>query len=94
MCGKIGKDAIESMQNMMSMSVYYVIADCLDVDAMDLEPNEDLDNDLHMTDAMKSLLSESIIDMFNGRQLDYSTIHNIQDVVNQVITTELHESIH
>jgi len=94
MCGKIGKDAIESMQNMMSMSVYYVIADCLDVDAMDLEPNEDLDNDLHMTDAMKSLLNESIIDMFNGRQLDYSTIHNIQDVVNQVITTELHESIH
>ena len=32
MCGKFGTNEVESMQNMMSMAVYFVIADTFDVD--------------------------------------------------------------
>ena len=31
MCGKFGTNEIESMQNMMSMAVYFVIADTFDI---------------------------------------------------------------
>lgn len=94
MCGKMGNSEIDTIKNMMSMSVYYVIADCFDIDAMKLEPNNALDNDFHMTTEEKSLLSESITDMFNGHQLEFSTIHTVQDIVDQVIKTTMSDLIH
>jgi len=86
MCGKMGNNEIDSMQNMMAMSVYFVIADAFDIDAMDIEPNDDLEKDFHMTQVIKQDLSESVEDMFNGCQLDFTEIHNVQDVVDQIVT--------
>jgi len=86
MCGKMGNNEIDSMQNMMAMSVYFVIADAFDIDAMDIEPNDDLEKDFHMTSVIKQDLSESVEDMFNGCQLDFTEIHNVQDVVDQIVT--------
>jgi len=86
MCGKMGNNEIDSMQNMMAMSVYFVIADAFDIDAMDIEPNNDLEKDFHMTSENKHDLSESVEDMFNGCQLDFTEIHNVQDVVDQIVT--------
>jgi len=86
MCGKMGNNEIDSMQNMMAMSVYFVIADAFDIDVMDIEPNDDLEKDFHMTQVIKQDLSESVEDMFNGCQLDFTEIHNVQDVVDQIVT--------
>ncbi len=86
MCGKMGNNEVESMQNMMAMSVYFVIADAFDIDAMDIEPNLNLDKDLHMTTENKQELSESVMDMFNGRQLDFTAINNVQDIIDQIVT--------
>lgn len=94
MCGKIGDNEIESMQNMMAMSVYFIIADTFDVDAMDIEADNDLQKDLHMTNKIKHELNESFMDMFNGYQLDFSKIHKVQDIVDQIVTVELNNSIH
>ncbi len=85
MCGKMGHNEIESMQNMMAMSAYFVIAEVLDIDAMELEDKQDLDHDLHLTEKKRQLLSDSIEDMFNGLKLDFSKIHQIKDIVAQVI---------
>ena len=94
MCGKMGNNEIDSMKNMMSMSVYFVIADSLDIDAMDIDPNSEIDNDLHMTSGMKKHLNESVVDMFDGKQLDFSTIHQVHDIVDQIVANELNTSIH
>jgi len=94
MCGKMGNSEIDTIKNMMSMSVYYVIADCFNMDAMELEPNIMLDNDFHMSAEEKRLLSESITDMFNGYHLQFATIHTVQDVVDQVINTAMSDLIH
>jgi len=92
--GKIGENEIESMQNMMAMSVYFIIADTFDVDAMDIDADNDLQKDLHMTSEIKHELNESFMDMFNGHQLDFSKIHKVQDIVDQIVTVELNNSIH
>ncbi len=86
MCGKMGNNEIDSMQNMMAMSAYFVIADVLDIDAMELEDQQDLERDFHLTEKERQLLSDSIEDMFNGLTLDFSKIHQIKDIVDQVIS--------
>ncbi len=86
MCGKMGHDEVDSMQNMMAMSAYFVIADALDIDAMDLEGEQDLEKDFHLSDAERQLLSESISEMFNGLELDFSQINQVKDIVDQVLT--------
>ncbi len=80
----MGNSEIDTMKNMMAMSVYYIIADAFDIDAMDIEPKDSLENDLHMTDQSKQELNDLVIDMFNGQRLDFSTIRNVQDIVDQV----------
>jgi hypothetical protein len=46
MCGKLGSNEVESLQNMMSMAVYFVLADTFDMDFDDIQPNSNLKTDL------------------------------------------------
>jgi acyl carrier protein len=86
MCGKMGTNEIDTMKNMMAMSVYFIIADTFDIDAINIEPENNLEKDLNMTSETKQELNDMVIDMFGGRQLDFSTIHNVQDIVDQITT--------
>lgn len=90
MCGKLGTNEVESMQNMMSMAVYFVLADTFDVDIDELSPNSDLQIDLGMNASIQARLDESIMDMFNQLHIDFSRTRTIQDIVNQVTTVQLH----
>lgn len=90
MCGKLGTNEVESMQNMMSMAVYFVLADTFDLDIDDISPNSDLQSDLGMTNSIQQKLDASIMDMFNQTQIDFSRIKTVQDVVDQITTVRLH----
>lgn len=90
MCGKLGNTEVESLRNMMSMAVYFVLADTFDVDIDDLLPSSDLRADLGMTSSIQTQLDESIMDMFNQAQVDFSRIKTVQDVVDQVAKVQLH----
>lgn len=90
MCGKLGSNEVESMQNMMSMAVYFVLADTFDLDIDDISPNSNLQNDLGMTTSIQQQLDASIMDMFNQTQIDFSRIKTVQDVVDQITTVRLH----
>ena len=68
MCGKLGTSEVDTIKNMMTMTVYFVLADIFDLDVMD---------------------------MFNGCELDFSTMHKVQDVIEQIVTVEpIHSSVH
>ncbi len=90
MCGKMGNTEIESLENMMSMAVYFVIADALEIDAEELFPNSDLQHDLGMTAATRVRLDQAIMDMFNNLHVDFNRISTVQDVVNQVAKVTIH----
>ncbi len=90
MCGKMGGNEVESMQNMMSMAVYCVIADALDVDIDDLEPETDLQRDLGLTSSAQEMLDQSIMDMFDNFHVDFSRVKTVQDIVNQVTHITIH----
>lgn len=90
MCGKLGNTEVESLQNMMSMAVYFVLADTFDVDIDDISPNSDLKADLAMTSSIQTQLEKSIMDMFNQTQVDFSRTKTVQDIINQVAKVQLH----
>lgn len=90
----MGKNEVDSMKNMMTMAVYYVVADVFDVDAMDLDATTDLDKDLHVTPAMQIELYESVGEMFNGFKLDLQQAHSVQEIVDQIVTIEQNLTIH
>jgi acyl carrier protein len=90
MCGKLGSNEVESLQNMMSMAVYFVLADTFDMDFDDIQPNSNLKTDLGMTSSIQTQLDESIMDMFTQVKVDFSQIKTVQDIVDQVAKVQLH----
>ena len=90
MCGKLGSNEVESMQNMMSMAVYFVLADTFDIDIEDLLPESDLKHDLGMTPSLQELLDANIMDMFNNLHIDFSNAKTVQDILNQVSSVTVH----
>jgi len=90
MCGKLGSNEVESMQNMMSMAVYFVLADTFDVDIDELLPESDLQLDLGMTPTTQQLLDANIMDMFNNLHIDFSHAKTVQDILNQVNSVTVH----
>jgi polyhydroxyalkanoate synthesis regulator protein len=94
MCGKMGDNEIDSMKNMMAMSVYFVIADAFEIDAMDLEETTGLDKDLKSTKEMKSRLCESVKDMFNGFDLKLGVNTSVKEVVDQIVMNDENGVLH
>jgi len=90
MCGKMGENEIESMENMMSMAVYLVIADTLDIDVDAIFPDSNLKHDLGMTSAVQHELDQSIMEMFNNFQVDFSKADTVGDVVRQIAKVTIH----
>lgn len=90
MCGKLGSNEIESLENMMSMAVYYVIADNFDMDVDELYPDSDLINDLGMTTSIKQQLEDSIEDMFDNLHVDLGGARTVQDVVSRIAKVTVH----
>ncbi len=90
MCGKFGANEVESMQNMMSMAVYFVIADTFDVDIETVSADSNLRSDLGMTAPIQELLDETIMDMFNNLHIDFNQVKTVQDIVSQVTKVQLH----
>ena len=90
MCGKFGSNEIESLENMMSMAVYFVIADTFDMDVDELYPDSDLINDLGMTSPLQEQLEDSIEEMFDNLHVDFGGVKTVQDIVSQVAKVTLH----
>ena len=85
---------IESVNNLLTLSVYFTIADCLDLDAMTLQAEDDLRKHLGMTDIQQQALFESIKDQFEGEQLDFSVIQTVQDIVDLLVTYNEYQRLH
>lgn len=90
MCGKLGNSEVETLENMMSMAVYFVIADTFDLDVDEIQANSNLTKDLGMTKAKQIQLNDAIKDMFNDTSVDFSQVSTIGDVVKQIAKVQLH----
>ncbi len=91
MCFKIGDNEFETVKGLMTMTVYSVISDVLNVDLEDIEAHSHLVKDLGMTEQTRKLLIQSIVDMFDDLVVDLSSDSLVQDIIDQVLQDEFDE---
>ena len=80
---------IDSVKNMITMSVYFIIADTLDIDMLNLQPDTELVKDLNLDSHKIAELTKSIMASFDNLKLDFSLIQSVQDIVDQVLLSNL-----
>ena len=89
MCIKAGgENELESVKNLMSMSLMAIIADSLDVEIDEIENSDRLIQDLKMVPSSRQTLEAQISDIFDGLQLDLSQIDTVGTLLELVVFNE------
>lgn len=83
-----GENELESVKNLMSMSLMAIIADSFDIEIDEIENSDHLVTDLKMSDTIKSTLEEQIADIFDGLQLNLNLVDTVGTLLELVVHNE------
>jgi hypothetical protein len=86
-----GENELESVKNLMSMSLMAIIADSLDVEIDEIQPTDRLVDDLKMDEQSRQLLEAQIADIFDGLKLDTRQIDSVATLLELVVHNEFRE---
>ncbi len=88
MCFKAGIDELDTVKNLMSMSLNALIADTLEVELDAIHPHLRLVTDLGMDADKAQLLKEGIAEYFDGLEVDLVGIESVADLLEVVVLNE------
>lgn len=92
MCIKVGKDELETVKNLMGMSLRAVVAEALEVDLDDIEESSRLREDLGMDARGAAALTDSVADTFDGVAVEPAELTTFGDLLQQVVLSEFAET--
>ncbi len=87
MCIKAGKDELDTVRNLMMMSLNAVVAEALGCELEDVVPGADLVNDLGMDPAGAAALRGLVAEYFDGFELDIGQVGVVADLLDQVVNS-------
>jgi hypothetical protein len=88
MCIRAGSNELESVKNLMGMSLMAVIAESLDVDIDIVSESDNLSKDLHMDAAGKERLEAMIAEVFDGLKVNLNTTPTVGSLLDKVVMAE------
>lgn len=88
MCIRAGNNELESVKNLMGMSLKAVVADALHADIDTIFDDSRLVEDLHMSANDEHELEEMIADVFDGLQIDVRKVPTVGALLDQVVLKE------
>lgn len=88
MCIRAGNNELESVKNLMGMSLKAVVADALHTDIDTIFDDSRLVEDLHMSANDELELEEMIADVFDGLQIKVHTTPTVGALLDQVVMKE------
>ncbi len=88
MCIRAGNNELETVKNLMNMSLKAVLADALATDIDTVSDSSRLVEDLHMNDRESRHLTALIAEVFDGLQIDLTQTPTIAALLEQVVTKE------
>ncbi len=88
MCIRAGSNELESVKNLMGMSLMAVIAESLEVDIDEIEETSHLRLDLQMDAAAQTRLEMLIADYFDGLEVDLNTTPTVGALLERVVMSE------
>ncbi len=88
MCIRAGSNELESVKNLMGMSLMAVIAESLECDIDEVDETRHLVNDLKMDSEGKARLEAMIADVFDGLAINLNTTPTVGALLDKVVMSE------
>jgi acyl carrier protein len=88
MCIRAGSNELESVKNLMGMSLMAVIAESLEVDIDDIEETSHLVKDLNMDRAGRERLEMMIAEVFDELKVNLNTTPTVGSLLDKVVISE------
>lgn len=88
MCIRAGSNELESVKNLMGMSLMAVVADALDTEIDNVTEDARLVEDLHMDASAEEELETMIEDVFNGLHVDVHATPTVSALLDTVVRNE------
>jgi len=88
MCIRAGNNELESVKNLMGMSLKAVVADALHTDIDTIFDDSRLIEDLHMSANDEHELEEMIADVFDGLQINVHNTPTVGALLDMVVMKE------
>lgn len=88
MCIRAGSNELESVKNLMGMSLKAVVADALHADIDNVFDHSRLVEDLHMSANDEQELEAMIADVFDGLRVDLHQTPTVAALLDQVVLKE------
>ena len=88
MCIKAGDDELETVRNLMSMTLRAVVADTLHTELEDVVDEARLEQDLHMGAEESTALRALIADTFDGLEVDLHETPTFAALLDRVVLSE------
>jgi len=88
MCIRAGSNELESVKNLMGMSLMAVVADALHTEIDNVTEDAHLVEDLHMDNSSEEELEYMIADVFNGLHVDVQETPTVSALLDKVVRNE------
>lgn len=88
MCIRAGSNELESVKNLMGMSLKAVVADALHTDIETINDESRLVEDLHMSANDELELEAMIADIFDGLRIEVNKTPTVAALLDQVVMRE------
>ena len=88
MCIRAGSNELESVKNLMGMSLMAVVAESLDTDIDVIDESQYLVKDLKMDGEGRARLEAMIADVFDGLQVNLNTTPTVGALLDKVVMSE------
>ncbi len=88
MCMKLGSDEFETVKSLMSMTLFAIISDCLDVDITEIKESDLMCRDLGMSKSKAQEVQRLVGDFYDGLEVDFERVTTVQSLLDQVLTDQ------
>lgn len=90
MCLKVGKDEIDTIRNLMRMSMMVLLSELFDIDIEEISEDARLVEDLKLDKTKAARLNELIAEYFDGLQIDLNDTPTVDSLLDKIVETQLY----
>lgn len=88
MCIRAGSNELESVKNLMGMSLMAVVAEALEAEIDEIDESSHLINDLQMDSSGRQRLEAMIAEVFDELQVNLNTTATVGALLDKVVMSE------
>ena len=90
MCLKVGKDEIDTIRNLMRMSIMVLLSELFDIDIDEVSEDARLVEDMKLDETKAARLNELIAEYFDGLQINLDETPTVDSLMEKIVESQIH----